>query len=267
MVCCSGGQEPSPGGGFSRGENLSGSGEGATRFKSRPRCGAATQPFLSVATIASAIATLSASLWLFAALPSCRPLSPSLWPPLSLSLSLPLTRSPPLPRSLALWLSRPLAHSRQPSPARFSQWFLGRIRQHIRCSIVVSISACHAEDLGSIPGGGVFRPGWTSPFCSNGASPPLALRHPPRRAPSSTTSGGEAALHQAGYGAVGRASDCRTFAAIRRPPARFRVAGPLSAPSHSATLHRRNDPGRARTCNPRPRRPMPYPLGHGANGQ
>ena len=26
---------------------------------------------------------------------------------------------------------------------------------HVRCSIVVSISACHAEDLGSIPGGGV----------------------------------------------------------------------------------------------------------------
>ena len=27
----------------------------------------------------------------------------------------------------------------------------------LRCSIVVSISACHAEDPGSIPGGGVFR--------------------------------------------------------------------------------------------------------------
>ena len=27
-------------------------------------------------------------------------------------------------------------------------------KKHIRCSIVVSISACHAEDLGSIPGGG-----------------------------------------------------------------------------------------------------------------
>ena len=26
----------------------------------------------------------------------------------------------------------------------------------IRCSIVVSISACHAEDPGSIPGGGGF---------------------------------------------------------------------------------------------------------------
>ena len=24
------------------------------------------------------------------------------------------------------------------------------------------------------------------------------------------------------------------------------------------------DPGRTRTCNPRLRRPMPYPLGHGA---
>ena len=26
----------------------------------------------------------------------------------------------------------------------------------IRCSIVVSISACHAEDPGSVPGGGVL---------------------------------------------------------------------------------------------------------------
>ena len=29
-------------------------------------------------------------------------------------------------------------------------------KQQIRCSIVVSISACHAEDPGSIPGGGAF---------------------------------------------------------------------------------------------------------------
>ena len=28
---------------------------------------------------------------------------------------------------------------------------------------------------------------------------------------------------------------------------------------------KRNDPGRTRTCNPRLRRPMPYPLGHGAS--
>ena len=28
--------------------------------------------------------------------------------------------------------------------------------KQIRCSIVVSISACHAEDPGSIPGGGVL---------------------------------------------------------------------------------------------------------------
>jgi hypothetical protein len=27
----------------------------------------------------------------------------------------------------------------------------------------------------------------------------------------------------------------------------------------------RNDPGRTRTCNPRLRKPMPYPVGHGAN--
>ncbi len=35
---------------------------------------------------------------------------------------------------------------------------LPRREHQIRCSIVVSISACHAEDPGSIPGGGVFKP-------------------------------------------------------------------------------------------------------------
>ena len=30
-------------------------------------------------------------------------------------------------------------------------------------------------------------------------------------------------------------------------------------------MHEQDDPGRTRTCNPRLRRPMPYPLGHGAN--
>ena len=38
---------------------------------------------------------------------------------------------------------------------------------HVRCSIVVSISACHAEDPGSIPGGGVF--------IAKGISPPLCV--------------------------------------------------------------------------------------------
>ena len=33
---------------------------------------------------------------------------------------------------------------------------------------------------------------------------------------------------------------------------------------HHIGRARCNDPGRTRTCNPRPRRPMPYPLGHGA---
>ena len=30
-------------------------------------------------------------------------------------------------------------------------------------------------------------------------------------------------------------------------------------------MHEQDDPGRTRTCNPQLRRPMPYPLGHGAN--
>ena len=38
----------------------------------------------------------------------------------------------------------------------FHQKGRGSIFQ-FRCSIVVSISACHAEDPGSIPGGGAFR--------------------------------------------------------------------------------------------------------------
>ena len=36
---------------------------------------------------------------------------------------------------------------------------LGQFKFHIRCSIVVSISACPAEDLGSITGGGVYFSG------------------------------------------------------------------------------------------------------------
>ena len=35
----------------------------------------------------------------------------------------------------------------------------------------------------------------------------------------------------------------------------------------AALLLEKNDPGRTRTCNPRLRRPMPYPLGHGATCQ
>ena len=30
------------------------------------------------------------------------------------------------------------------------------LQSQVRCSIVVSISACHAEDPGSIPGGGTY---------------------------------------------------------------------------------------------------------------
>ena len=45
----------------------------------------------------------------------------------------------------------------------------------------------------------------------------------------------------------------------RRLPRRGQVTWPLAATAIE------NDPGRTRTCNPRLRRPMPYPLGHGAN--
>ena len=43
-----------------------------------------------------------------------------------------------------------------------------RFRMHqVRCSIVVSISACHAEDPGSIPGGGRFVNVGSSPTAVN----------------------------------------------------------------------------------------------------
>ena len=40
--------------------------------------------------------------------------------------------------------------------------------------------------------------------------------------------------------------------------------GPSTCGAAVVPLDRNNDPGRTRTCNPRLRRPMPYPLGHGA---
>ena len=44
------------------------------------------------------------------------------------------------------------------------------------------------------------------------------------------------------------------------------MCDPLSSSSswQVAMAQHSNDPGRTRTCNPRLRRPMPYPLGHGA---
>ena len=65
------------------------------------------------------------------------------------------------------------------------------------------------------------------------------------------------------------ASRRRRFEAEPRKPRsrrRFQVGRESTIP-----LHRRrsrsvaNDPGRTRTCNPRFRGPMPYPLGHGAS--
>ena len=48
-------------------------------------------------------------------------------------------------------------------------------------------------------------------------------------------------------------------------PCSFNSEGASSTiQSSSAPCSSTNDPGRTRTCNPRLRRPMPYPLGHGA---
>ena len=46
----------------------------------------------------------------------------------------------------------------QPPRAQRSGSTLGTVVTHLRGSIVVSISACHAEDPGSIPGCGVLTP-------------------------------------------------------------------------------------------------------------
>ena len=45
----------------------------------------------------------------------------------------------------------------------------------------------------------------------------------------------------------------------RKQSAQERTASQSTLPIHKAI-----DPGRTRACNPRLRRPMPYPLGHGA---
>ena len=49
----------------------------------------------------------------------------------------------------------------------------------------------------------------------------------------------------------------------RRQPMSQHPGGRASSRSRAQT----DDPGRTRTCNPRLRSPMPYPLGHGANGR
>ena len=48
----------------------------------------------------------------------------------------------------------------QPPRAQRSGSTLGTVAAHLRGSIVVSISACHAEDPGSIPGCGVLGTAW-----------------------------------------------------------------------------------------------------------
>ena len=47
-------------------------------------------------------------------------------------------------------------HGRRPCEDHVGWKYLSPAYMHIRCSIVVSISACHAEDPGSIAGGGAF---------------------------------------------------------------------------------------------------------------
>ena len=114
----------------------------------------------------------------------------------------------------------------------------------IRCSIVVSISACHAEDPGSIPGGGALFP-----------SPPSAC--------AETTSDAQ------------QFATCRKLASVHLgAPFPGFVASFCVGNSSSARLERGEllkgvalwpnfTPCGTRTRNLRIRSPTPCPLGHG----
>ena len=70
-----------------------------------------------------------------------------------------------------------------------------------------------------------------------------------------------------GRGESGWCSDVTSIhGAWRHAGVRFLLPG-VSVPPRRQVAMRKNDPGRTRTCNPRLRRPMPYPLGHGARCQ
>ena len=71
--------------------------------------------------------------------------------------------------------------------------------------------------------------------------------------------------------AYGRFPESDNFLRVQRAPkgarkVRWRTGLFLKEITFSASSlpSRSNDPGRTRTCNPQLRRPMPYPLGHGA---
>ena len=119
-----------------------------------------------------------------------------------------------------------------PQPSAHGCQVHEKLNSMIRGSIVASISACHAEDPGSIPGRG-------------------------------------GACRDCCFKVTQQGSSFRKRKIFAEPRQRRNY---LRAPALDwccvcvrACVCPRNDPGRTRTCNPRLRRPMPYPLGHGAN--
>jgi hypothetical protein len=56
---------------------------------------------------------------------------------------------------------------------------------------------------------------------------------------------------------------CSMTRAARPSTGQMVPEDPTKAVTRTMAQHK-HDPGRTRTCNPRLRRPMPYPLGHGA---
>ena len=71
---------------------------------------------------------------------------------------------------------------------------------------------------------------------------------------------GNGGLSVCGFRAVSSGHCC-----FRNGPAQWRLTC-VTSTAVSFAMQLTADPGRTRTCNPRLRRPMPYPLGHGADG-
>ena len=135
--------------------------------------------------------------------------------------------------------------------ACFGEWCPRRAStNNFRGSIVVSISACHAEDPGSIPGRGILS---CARFLRRRLAEACAATRPcindtvsERLRRWTRNPLGSARRGSNPLGVVYAVScSCRVWLAKRCA----------------------NEPGRTRTCNPRLRGPMPYPLGHGSTCQ
>ena len=125
---------------------------------------------------------------------------------------------------------------------------------HVRDIILVSIPACHAEDPDSIPGRGVC----TSPRSSRMLVRSSHLPRVPHRTNLAETNKKRIVNIHVTTRLHRLLHDTRR-ATLPNAHSILRI---LAKHEGHATMF--NDPGRTRTCNPRLRGPMPYPLGHGA---